>query len=293
MRIDDSKCRSQTRSDGVQIVPRNLQETAQALILAGGQGSRLHPYTHHTPKALMPLGDTTVLGHLLHQLADAGISRVTLAVGHLAQQIETYCGNGHAWGLDIGYHHENQPLGTAGPILSTFPEDADNLLVLNADIVCNLPFDVLWQHHTRHHAALTLAVAPHPQQLEFGVVSLDAHKRVCSFVEKPQIVHHVCTGISVVHRQVLSCIPQAQPFGFDGLIHAVLANKKPIQAYVFEGYWRDIGRVADYRSAVEEFALLQPIKVTASKAGLSKKQPTGVTSASTLLRTNPGLIRIA
>jgi NDP-mannose synthase len=231
----------------------------QALILAGGQGTRLRPYTTLFPKALVPLGNMPVLELVLRQLAAAGITTITLAVGHLATLIRSYFGMGEAFGVTLTYLTENQPLGTAGPLRqidpSTLPE---HFFVLNADILCTLDYKALLAAQQlaclQRKAIATVAVYQRQTPIDFGVLTLDPQSsQVLQFTEKPTLSHLVSMGVSVFHRRVLEYIPPDTFFGFDHLMHALLQAGEVVQGFAFEGYWLDMGQVHDYETAVQDF----------------------------------------
>jgi NDP-mannose synthase len=225
----------------------------RAVIMAGGLGTRLRPFTNALPKPLVPIGDRPVLDLILHQLKGAGFSHVTLAVGHLAELIQAYFGDGRKWGLKLDYTFEDKPLGTIGP-LATLTDLPEQFLVMNADLLTNLPFAQLMAQHQANKALVTLATRTLTTQIEYGVLSLDdSGGQVLQFTEKPTLRHTASLGIHVLSRQVLGQIPSGQLFGLDHLMHGLLNAGQPINVFPFEGYWLDIGRPGDYEQAVAEF----------------------------------------
>lgn len=255
-------------------------EEDRAIILAGGQGTRLKPYTTLFPKALVPLGEMPVLELVIRQLKGYGFREITLAVGHLSELIQAYFGDGRKWGVSITYAHEEKPLGTAGPLkaLSDLP---DNVLVMNADIVSDIDYRALFEAHVRpgintklassaKGAALnaeldpadlplaTIATYRRTSKIDFGVLEFDADShRIHNFVEKPMLEHSVSMGIYVFNRRVREFIPDNTFFGFDQLVKTLIQEQQPIQAYPFSGYWLDIGRVDDYETAVTDFQTMR------------------------------------
>jgi NDP-sugar pyrophosphorylase family protein len=225
----------------------------QALILAGGQGTRLRPYTTLIPKALVPLGDIPVLELVLRQLKYYGFNEITLSVGHLAALLQAYFGDGRKWGVEINYLLEEKALGTAGPIamLEDLPED---FLVMNADIVSDINYGELFEYHKRQKSVATVSVYQRVTQIEFGVLDIDPKtQRIGSFVEKPKLEHTVSIGVNVFNKRVKELIPENEFFGFDHLVKALLQENATVHAYPFSGYWLDIGRVDDYETAVNDF----------------------------------------
>ncbi|MGE0200282.1 MAG: NDP-sugar synthase [Candidatus Melainabacteria bacterium] len=235
----------------------------QAIILAGGQGTRLKPYTTLLPKALVPLDTMPVLELVLRQLKMAGFERITLAVGHLAELIEAFFGNGEKLGLTITYAREDQPLGTAGPLKALENELDDHFLVMNADIVSDINYRLLFEHHVSRAAeaaapVATVAVYRRTSRIDFGILEYDEKTRaIQNFVEKPTLHHSVSMGVYVFSKNVCEFIPESTFFGFDTLMHTLIQQKQPIQAFPFDGYWLDIGRVDDYETAVNDFQTMR------------------------------------
>jgi NDP-sugar pyrophosphorylase family protein len=249
----------------------------QAIILAGGQGTRLKPYTTLLPKALVPLDDMPVLELVIRQLANAGFTQITLAVGHLAELLEAYFGNGSKWGVKISYARESQPLGTAGP-LRTIPDLPEHFLVMNADIVSDIDFEAVFKAHQAIDGNLaTIAVHRRTSKIDFGIVEYTADGNadtypIEGFVEKPIYEHSVSMGIYVFSKAVLEFIPENQFFGFDQLVKTLIAQKQKIHAFPFNGYWLDIGRVDDYETAVNDFQTMKSkLLPPASQANASNK----------------------
>lgn len=228
----------------------------RAIILAGGQGTRLRPYTTLLPKSLVPLDDMPVLELVLRQLKHFGFKDITLAVGHLAELMEAYFGDGKKLGVSITYAREDQPLGTAGP-LKKMKDLPDHFLVMNADIVSDIDYDAFYQSHVQSAAKgnlATIATYERTSRIDFGIVEYnDKSRRVENFIEKPTLYHSVSMGIYMFSKPVLDFIPENTFFGFDTLVKTLLEKKQRFQAYPFNGYWLDIGRVDDYETAVSDF----------------------------------------
>lgn len=244
----------------------------RAIILAGGQGTRLKPYTTLFPKALVPLGEMPVLELVLKQLKANGFTDITLAVGHLSELIRAYFGDGSAFGVSLSYVREGKPLGTAGP-LKTIPDLPDNFLVMNADIVSDIDYRALFNAHVQGIAGEDKSNAPPAQgetclatiatyrrtsRIDFGVLEFaEQSRRIHNFIEKPVLEHSVSMGIYMFNRRVLDFIPDGTFFGFDQLVKTLIVQNQAIQAYPFAGYWLDIGRVDDYETAVNDFQALR------------------------------------
>jgi NDP-sugar pyrophosphorylase family protein len=222
----------------------------QAVILAGGQGTRLRPYTVTLPKPLVPVGTMPVLEIVLLWMRRAGVTRVTLAVNHLAELIMAFFGNGSKLGIELEYAVESEPLGTIGPLRMLTGLD-ENFLVMNGDVLTDLDLRAFWERHVRSAATLTVATHARSASIDYGVIETDRGGRVASFREKPQLPFKVSMGIYAMHRRVLEFVPPAGAFGFDGLVHAMLAKRAPIDTVTHDGFWMDIGRPEDYEKVVE------------------------------------------
>lgn len=223
-----------------------------AVILAGGKGRRLAPYTFVIPKPIVPIGAVPILEIVLRQLARDGFGHVWIALGHLSEIVRAVAGDGSKFGVRIDYSDEDVPLGTMGPLrrIDGLP---DRFVVMNADVLTDLSFDELWRWHGAHGAPLTVATYEKTTRLELGVLETDLRGRVVGFVEKPTLRHRVSMGVYVLSRSVVDLIPADRPFGFDDLMAALLAKGEDVRSYPFSGRWLDIGVPADYERAQEEF----------------------------------------
>jgi NDP-sugar pyrophosphorylase family protein len=224
----------------------------QAIILAGGKGRRLLPYTTVLPKPLMPIGDHPILMVILRQLKHYGFNRVTICTGYLHELIHAYIGGSSATGLKISYTHEQEPLGTIGP-LRLIPELDDDFLVMNGDILTDLDFAAFMKSHTKNKAMATVATYKRDAAIDFGVLEKDEQGRIIAFREKPVYHFDVSMGVYAFSKNVLSFVPKNKPFGFDQLMYALIEKNSDVYSYPFDGYWLDIGRPDDYARAVEEF----------------------------------------
>jgi NDP-sugar pyrophosphorylase family protein len=226
-----------------------------ALILAGGKGTRLKPYTTFVPKPLMPIGDLPIIEVVLKQLKHAGISDVTLAVGHLAQLIQSFVGDGTQLGLDIAYSREEQELGTAGPIglLRSKLIETDAFLTMNGDILTTLNYRRAIDFHFANKATATICVNRRTVAIDFGVIETDDAGRMTGYIEKPVIDYSVSMGINIFSPRVLNFIPQDKFFTIPDLMLSLRAANEPVFCFSEDAYWLDIGRVEDYQTACEVF----------------------------------------
>lgn len=226
----------------------------KAVIQAGGRGTRLAPYSTVLPKALMPIGEGTVIDNLLAQFKHAGVSTVFVTVSRFGPLIRSYCGNGDRWNLNIEYVPENHPLGTIGPLDKLRNQLNSTFFVANSDVFTDLDLGNVLQHHRAHPAPLTVVVTTQKVNISYGVMEHDAG-RVTAFREKPSEVFSVSTGIYCMEPSVFQFIPTAQAFGFDQLMHALLESGTPVNIFEHRGRWVDIGRIEDLRRAQEEAAV--------------------------------------
>lgn len=226
----------------------------KAIVLAGGKGTRLLPYTALIPKPLMPIGDSTIVEILIQQLAFFGIDDVTMCTGHQAALIEAVLGDGSRYGARLSYRREQTPLGTIGPLRAMAEELPERFLVMNGDILCDLDFAALYEKNREANAPLSVAVFERPMRIDLGVLELNHEGAVTGFREKPTVSFWVSMGIYAMTREtLLKFVPPNEPFGFDQLMHALLAARMPIQTFPFHGHWLDIGRSDDFSTAQEEF----------------------------------------
>jgi NDP-mannose synthase len=235
----------------------------RAVILAGGKGTRLRPYTTLIPKPLVPLGGrVSILEVVLLQLKAAGFDHVTLAVNHLSNLIMAYFGDGSRFGLRIDYSLEEEPLSTIGPLtlISDLPDD---FLVMNGDILCDLDYGRFFADHVASGAETSVSVFRRDVKIDFGVLRFDAELRLREFVEKPSYSFDVSMGIYCLNRKVVEALPRGKPYGFDTLMIDGIARGADIRIAPFGGYWLDIGRPDDYEYADTNFeALARRLNVT-------------------------------
>ncbi|MDH3891420.1 MAG: sugar phosphate nucleotidyltransferase [candidate division Zixibacteria bacterium] len=230
----------------------------EAVILAGGKGTRLQPLTDEIPKPLAPVGDRPIIEILLTRMKQCGVTRVHVAVNHLAHLIKAAIGDGERFGLEIVYAQENQPLSTVGPV-KTIPTLPDHFLVANGDILTDLDFGKLFDHHLKSNAGLTVAVHHRINTVDYGVLETDSDGLVTSFTEKPEQLLSVSMGVYVFSRELLAVVPEGRPFGFDDLMLKLLEQGEAVGTYRYDGYWLDIGRLEDYHQAQRDIARVQKL----------------------------------
>jgi NDP-sugar pyrophosphorylase family protein len=230
-----------------------------AVILAGGKGVRLRPYTTALPKPLVPIGDRhVILEIVLAQLASQGFTDVTLAINHLGPLIRAFVGDGSRWGLSVTYAEEDAPLSTVGPLFGLRDSLPEHFLVMNGDILTNLPYGELLHAHVVEGAPLTVATASRSMKIDFGVLSVEG-PRIVGFTEKPALDYSVSMGVYAMSRKTIDRYPPGLAFGFDDLVLDLLDRGDHPSSYSFDGYWLDIGRPDDYDEANRNFDQLRRI----------------------------------
>jgi len=224
----------------------------RAVVLAGGKGTRLRPYTVVLPKPLMPIGDYPILEVIIRQLSHCGFTHVTMAVNHQADLIKTFFGDGSKWGIKIDYSLEDKPLSTMAPLklIGDLPE---NFLVMNGDILTDLDFGRFYENHINTKNIFTVSSYQREIKSEFGVLEVNAQNVLIGFKEKPISYYDVSMGVYMVSRSAVDYIPENTFYGFDHLMIDLINDNNNAKVERFSGYWLDIGRPDDYMQAIEEF----------------------------------------
>jgi NDP-sugar pyrophosphorylase family protein len=227
-------------------------EDIRVIILAGGKGTRLKPYTTVFPKPLMPIGEMPILEVVLRQLKLFGFEKITLSVNHLADLIQTFFGNGGKLGLDISYCMEDIPLGTAGSI-ALVKNLTEHFLVMNGDLLTTIDYAAMVRKHKESNAAATIGVFPREVKVDFGVLELGSKGELLQYREKPKFEFLVSMGVNVFHKSVLEFIPKGRYLDIPTLMMNLKNAGKQVLAYRSECQWLDIGRPDDYENALEIF----------------------------------------
>lgn len=224
----------------------------KAVVLAGGKGTRLAPYTKILPKPLMPIGEYPILEVILRQMKAANIDEVTLTVGHLSELLKAFFKDGNQFGIRINYSYEDTPLGTAGPL--ALVQGLDNtFLVSNGDVLTTLNLSRLIRFHQKSKAAATIAVTHRKVKIDYGVIQWDHLPQIYNYIEKPSFDYMVSMGIYVFEPMVLTYIPKGKYLDFPDLVKILLAAGVKVVGFPFEGYWQDLGRPDDYENASKDF----------------------------------------
>jgi NDP-sugar pyrophosphorylase family protein len=226
----------------------------RAILLAGGKGTRLRPYTTVIPKPLVPVGEQAIMEILVRQLARHRCRHITVAVNHQAQLIMAYFGDGAKWGVRLDYSREDKPLGTIGP-LKLVRDLPEHFLVMNGDILTDLDFGRFYAAHVASGAVATIATHRRSVKVDFGVLTVgERAQRIESFSEKPVEHFQVSMGVYAFSRKILDLVPGDEAFGFDDLMLTMIERGLDVRAYPYPGYWLDIGRPDDYDRANEEYS---------------------------------------
>ena len=229
-----------------------MSKIKQAIILAGGKGTRLKPYTISMPKPLVPVGGKPILENVISNLKKSGFKKIILTVNHMADMIMAYFGDGEKFGVDIEYTVEDMPLSTMGPLKLVKNLD-DDFLVINGDVLTDLDFSSLLNKHKRGGQIFTIAAYKRIEKIDYGVLKIDSNNNLKKMEEKPKKEFLVSMGVYAVSKKVLDFIPQNKFFGFDHLMERLIEKDKPVKVLRYEGYWLDIGRPSDYEKAIKKF----------------------------------------
>ncbi len=228
----------------------------KAIILAGGEGARLAPYTKILPKPLMPLGETPILEIILLQIKRAGIKDIVLTVGYLSKLISSYFGNGEQFGIEIVYSQEDIPLGTSGP-LSLIDGLDETFLVTNGDVLCDMDLRELIEAHKQSNAIATIAMYKKEVKINLGVIKLNGRNQVVGYSEKPSFTYPVSMGVYVFEPKVLDYVSHNKYLDFPDLVLKLIKNDEIVMAYPYDGYWRDLGNAGDYEEAMHDFQTMR------------------------------------
>lgn len=225
----------------------------RAVILAGGKGTRLAPYTTVFPKPLMPVGDMPILEIVIRQLKRHGIDDLTLAVGYLAELLMAYFGDGSKWGVTLNYSREEAPLGTAGP-LALVENLTDTFLVMNGDLLTTLDYGAMLRYHRERGAIATIASYRRDVKIDLGVIEISPDNWALDYIEKPTYHYAVSMGVYFFEPEVLQYIPRGERLDLPDLVKRLTSVGRRVNVYPFDGYWLDIGRHDDYEQAMNEFS---------------------------------------
>jgi NDP-sugar pyrophosphorylase family protein len=246
-RVYPTTARSLSRADGASVV-------TQAVIMAGGKGTRLHPYSAVFPKPLMPLGDMPILELLLRRMSKAGVTDVILAVNHLGRLIEAFFGDGAELGLRIRYSHEVKALGTAGALGDIINDLDETFFVTNGDLLTTMDLAAMTRQHQETRCDASVGIFPRENKIDFGLVEFDSENRLCAYREKPTSVYYVSMGVYILQREaVRQSITRGEYLDMPSLLLKMKTAKADVRCYHDECMWLDIGRPDDFALAQSMF----------------------------------------
>jgi len=239
----------------------------EAVLLAGGRGRRLVPFTIVFPKPLAPIGDVPIIDIILHQLRNHGIKKVHISVGYLSALIEAYLATrGGVAGLSIAYIRESTPLGTAGPA-QMLAHQAQPVLVLNGDLLTTFDFRRFIAFYEEERPAIAIAVQRRRTSVDFGVIETSATGEVTGYLEKPSLEHLCSMGINIYSPEALAAMDPGETLDFPALVDRMLGQGGRVLVFEHDGYWMDIGRREDYERAIDDWPSLRASLMGESEAG--------------------------
>jgi NDP-mannose synthase len=224
----------------------------KAVILAGGLGTRLKPFTEVIPKPLLPIGEKAVLEIQIEHLKQHAFDEIFLATNYKSNYIENFFGDGSRYGVKLIISREETPLGTVGPLTLLKSELTEPFVVMNGDILSNINFTDFYNSAIKKETLLSISVKKIIMPFAFGNIYFE-DDLVIGIEEKPDIITYALAGIYVMKPNIFEIIPDNQFYGMDTLIKQMLTEKLPISKYELKDYWLDIGRINDYESAQKEF----------------------------------------
>jgi dTDP-glucose pyrophosphorylase len=222
----------------------------QAVIMAGGLGTRLRPLTEDIPKPMLPIGGKPLMELVIEQLRQVGIRRVNITTHYKPEKISDHFGDGSAYGVELKYVNEDKPLGTGGA-LGLIDTPTEPMLVINGDILTQVDFRAMLSYHQKHQAVMTIAVRQYDIKIPYGVIECEG-SRVCTLKEKPQIHFLVNAGVYLLEPKVFEFIPNGEHFNMTDLIQWLLAADHLVASFPIIEYWLDIGQLADYEQAQKD-----------------------------------------
>ncbi|MCG6552785.1 MAG: NTP transferase domain-containing protein [Candidatus Magnetominusculus sp. LBB02] len=228
-----------------------MSNRRKAVIMAGGEGVRLRPYTFILPKPLLPVGDTTVLDHIIDCLRTTGFSEVYVSVNYKSREFEDWLESRKADGITVTLYKEPRKLGTAGSLGLIREQLNQPFCVVNGDLIMNVPLDKMYERHLQTRADITIGIKGYQFTIPYAVVNKDKDGMLESIVEKPSYDYFINAGIYILSQSVFQHIPQGEPLDMPSLIDALKRAGGRICVYDIGQRWLDIGRISDYEKAVE------------------------------------------
>ncbi len=225
-----------------------------AVILAGGKGSRLRPFTFAIPKPLVPIGDIPIIELLIRQLAAQGFTRATVSVGHMAGLIETFCSDGSQWGIPIDYVYEDEPLGTVGSLGLIEHFDDDRVLVVNGDTLTDMRFADAYRSHSVDNAA-TICANSRSVSIDFGVLEIDDDSTLTDYIEKPTLDYLVSMGTNILTVDAINRhLARGERLDMPDLIDRFRSSAERVKVHRPDAFWLDLGRLEDLETGTQIFS---------------------------------------
>ncbi|CAN5230464.1 hypothetical protein BH09PAT2_BH09PAT2_10030 [soil metagenome] len=255
--IDKKKIRNRSHSIEYILNQYTMSKVNKAVILAGGRGTQLRPYTYEIPKPLLPVKGTPILEHLILQLKKNGITEIIIAISYLGQKIKDYFGDGSKWDVSIEYSEESDNLMTGGALKKIKDKlNEESFLVIHGDILTDFSFADLIQYHKDQSSVATVALTTTSKPTEFGQFKMHGTQLVDFYqtTEKPDLKSHLIhTGIYAFEPEIFNYFPKnTQQFSLEDVIRDLIKERK-VSGFVFEGKWYDVGNPENYELAIKEY----------------------------------------
>jgi len=225
----------------------------KAVILAGGLGTRLQPYTTFMPKPMLPLGDKPLLEHLIEWTRKNGIKSIVLCVSYLRKTIEDYFEDGKRFGVKIEYANASRPLATAGQLKTAEKFIDDTFVCVYGDSIFDFNLKKMLTQHKQKKSFITISLFEFKTNLPYGVIYTSKNGKVVEWKEKPEISADINMGCYVMEPGVFDFIPKNKPYGMDDLVRKIMAKKKPVQSFITKKGFMDIGDKASYKKAYQQY----------------------------------------
>lgn len=225
----------------------------KAVILAGGLGTRLKPFTEVIPKPLLPLGEKSLMEIQINLLKECGFEDIYVATNYMSDYVEAFLGDGSKFGVSVKFSKEEKRLGTCGPITLLKEELNEPFILMNGDILTKLDFRKLYEFGLNQESALTIGTKNITTPFRFGNVKVDADNYVTEVEEKPELDFEILAGIYFMKPEIFDIIPTDTYYGMDNLITDMLAKKEKVARYKIKQYWLDIGQIDDYSNAQQVY----------------------------------------
>ena len=224
---------------------------ATAVIMAGGRGERLRPFTDTLPKPMLMVGDKPIIEHNIDRLMKFGITEIYISVGYLADKIIDYFGDGSSKGISIKFIQEDSPLGTIGALAKLKNISNDHILLMNSDVLTNIDYEDFFKHYLSNNSSMCIASIPYQVQVPYAVLNIKDNQ-ILSFTEKPSYTFYSNGGIYLMNKELQNYIPRDEFYNATDLMQNLISNKEKVVHYPMLKYWLDIGKHQDFIKAQED-----------------------------------------